>query len=134
MDYKCIFLLIVSMLFISCDGGIKVKIYSYESDTKSAIFYKDSVPTGIPLGKTNVKIYLAKQDSISNDDSYFDYEVNTDKEGQFQEHFAIPPMKKEKVFLGCIISQKNGYVSDTLYFKHSSVDSIFCIINLKKKD
>ncbi len=126
------FSILFIILLFACDGRIKVKIYTYENNSVNGVFHKDTLLDGTPVPNTNLKIYISAKDSNLSLPLINDFKLNTDSLGEFKGTFATPPFHKKRYFHGFIFAEKSGYKRSIIKFKHSSLDSVYCIINMQK--
>lgn len=129
---KFILILLINILLISCDGFIRVKIYTYENNSVEGIFYQDTLLDGTAVPYTYLRVHLASRDTILARSIGFENKIQTDSLGKFESGFVIPPMTKNRDFHGTIIAEKEGYKKSVIPFRHSSVDSVMCIINMER--
>ena len=122
-------LMIVAILMISCDGSVDIEILTTEGNSVDGLFKSDTIRDGSPI--PNVNVYLSLANSNGNP-SEIEYSFRTDSLGVYKDLFVVPPMKKEDKFEAYLICKKAGFINDTIYFNHSSIDKRFAIINMTR--
>lgn len=88
-----------------------------------------AVPYVIPLIRL-LSIHLAGRDSSIASAAGLRFDLQTDSLGKFERAFAVPPLKKSRSFHGVVVAQKVGYERSVVAFRHASVDSVVCLINM----
>lgn len=120
--------LIVLVNLLSCDGGIEVEVWSMENNSVDGLFKSDTVLDGTPIAGVDFEIMVAASDGVPG----MHYTFTTDSSGVYRNGYVIPPMKTYDYFKGYLTWSKDGYIIDTIFFNHSSVDKRIAIINMIK--
>ena len=127
-------IIIIFLLFLfACDGAVEIKIYTYENNSVSGFFEKDTILDGKPVSNVKVKVLLADYEENTSEGFPIEYEAITNDKGYYFDDMVVPPFQKERKYIGYIIPIKEGYKTDTLIFTHSSFDKRVCIINMEKE-
>jgi hypothetical protein len=120
---------------LGCDGGIFLRGYTKHS---AKISGKISNATLMNSNEGNllsdVKILLYTYHTKYLEDSVLNYKPNkeflSDSLGYFEIYAGVPPSLGQ---FGAIITSKEGYLSDTIFFEFNSLDTINLVLNLEKK-
>ncbi|MBD3223823.1 MAG: hypothetical protein GF313_03790 [Caldithrix sp.] len=132
-SFLILFIFLIFFVFLSCDGRLRVKGYTYNNSLINGVV-SDSLfvisEKGIPINDAKIMIYNFLNNDLSIKNLNPTVILSTDSAGYFEWETIIPPMQE---FSGALVTQKNGYRNDTLYFKYkSSIKPYKFIVNLKQ--
>jgi len=117
------------LLLYSCDGAFKVSIVTVENNSVSGLFERDTIVDGQLVPNVNILINLAGKEKGA---EAIQYRLKTDSTGMLSDGLPVPPLKKTREFEGYLTWNKEGYLQDTIFFNHSSVDKRVAVINMER--
>jgi|GEM_PF-7027479 len=136
------YFIIILFLLFSCDGYLKIEVHTFETikqnsnQTKDSILQRQSVPDVLILFQTGrleePSIYPYYKNLTDNNEKHL-YQEKTDSLGQYLGGEIVPPCEPKKVLYGKLFIHKDGYSDDSLTFNHSSTDSVYWEVEMKRK-
>jgi len=124
---------ILISILTGCDGYLAVRGYVISDDTIKSYIISDSLfdEFQVSNGIEGVQIQIdpAVQDSLINSENFekFGFKTFTDSIGYFEYSSSFAP----GIWVVGIITSKDGFINDTIYFTNN-LEQINLVINLKK--
>jgi hypothetical protein len=127
---------IISLFFSGCDGGFYIRGLVNNDELNRSYFVSDSLFKTMLTNKgvENVRIQFDPNvlDSLisQNNLEKFNFITTSDSLGYFEYEAVFAPGE----YITGIVTSKDGYLNDTIFFNHSDMPvPVNVIINLKKK-